>query len=253
MLSQTLSDDEYIRQRVKPRPGDPLYLCLSDLLIAIKALIPTGAARVLDYGCGGSPYRSFFALCQAYHRADLSGEGLDFEFTDDARLPDHIGGSYDCVLSTQVLEHVAESSTYLRESYRALRPGGTLVLSTHGMFEEHGCPHDYWRWTGYGLRRAVEDAGFRVDTIKKITTGPRAMLSLSEPLLWGFRLSGGLRARLIDIAIRAGRRLGPIRVHKTADALFANHRVVDVTEPGHSAYVGLALRAFKGGTVTSVN
>ena len=134
-------------------------------------------------------------------------------------------------------------------SYRALRPGGTLVLSTHGMFEEHGCPDDYWRWTGFGLRRAVEDAGFQVDTIKKITTGPRAILSLSEPLLWSVRFSGGLRARLIDIALRAGRRVGPIRVHKTADALLANHRVVDVTEPAHSTYVGLALRAFKGGTV----
>jgi SAM-dependent methyltransferase len=248
-LSDILSADEYNRQRIEPRPGDPVYLCLSDLLIALKELIPTGAARVLDYGCGGSPYRTLFTLCHTYHRADLSGDGLDFEFTDDARLPDHVGDAYDCVLSTQVLEHVAESAAYLRESYRALRPGGTLVLSTHGMFEEHGCPHDYWRWTGFGLRRAVEDAGFHVDTIKKLTTGPRAMLSLSEPLLWGARFSGGLRARLVDIALRAGRRLGPIRVHNTADALFATHRVVDVTEPDHSTYVGLALRAFKGGTV----
>jgi len=248
VLSEILSANEYIRQRIEPRPGDPAYLCLSDLLIALKGLIPTSAARVLDFGCGGSPYRALFTLCQTYHRADLSGDGLDFEFTDDARLPDYVGDSYDCVLSTQVLEHVAESSTYLRESYRALRPGGTLVLSTHGMFEEHGCPDDYWRWTGFGLRRAVEDAGFQVDTIKKITTGPRAILSLSEPLLWSVRFSGGFRAHLIDLALRAGRRVGPIRVHKTADALLANHRVVDVSEPD-STYVGLALRAFKGGTV----
>jgi SAM-dependent methyltransferase len=248
-LPEILSANEYVRQRIEPRVGDPLYLCLSDLFIALKALIPTGAARVLDYGCGGSPYRTLFTLCETYHRADLSGDGLDFEFTDDALLPDHVGGSYDCVLSTQVLEHVAESSAYLRESYRALRPGGMLVLSTHGMFEEHGCPHDYWRWTGFGLRRVVEEAGFNVDSIKKVTTGPRAILSLSEPLLWSVGFSGGFRARLVNIAIRAGRRLGPVRVHKTADALLANHRVVDVTEPGHSAYVGLALRAFKGGTM----
>jgi SAM-dependent methyltransferase len=248
-LSETLRADEYIRQRIEPRPGDPLYLCLSDLLIAIKTLVPTSAVRVLDYGCGGSPYRTLFTSCQTYHRADLSGEGLDFEFKDDARLPDHVGGSYDCVLSTQVLEHVAESATYLREAYRALRPGGTLVLSTHGMFEEHGCPYDYWRWTGFGLLRAVEDAGFRVDAIKKVTTGPRAFLSLSEPYLWGARFGGSLRARFFDVALRAGRRLGPIRVHKTADALFADLRVVDASEPGHSAYVGLVLRASKGGTV----
>jgi SAM-dependent methyltransferase len=249
VLSETLSADEYTRQRVEPQPGDPLYLCLSDLLIGLKGLIPIDASRVLDYGCGGSPYRNLFKLCQTYHRADLSGRRLDFQFTDDARLPDDVGNSYDCVLSTQVLEHVAESPAYLRESYRALRPGGTLVLSTHGMFEEHGCPYDYWRWTGFGLRRAVEDAGFHVSTIKKLTTGPRAFLSLSEPYLWGARFGGGLGARLFDIGIRAARRLGPIRLHKTADALFASHRVVDATEAGHSAYVGLALRAVKSGTV----
>src|ERR1700722_12991668 len=95
-LSEILNADEYIRQRVEPRPGDPAYLCLSDLLIALKGLIPTGAARVLDFGCGGSPYRNLFTLCQTYHRADLSGERLDFEFTDDARLPDQVSGSYDC-------------------------------------------------------------------------------------------------------------------------------------------------------------
>src|SRR4051812_26582751 len=118
MLSEILSANEYVRQRIEPRPGDPAYLCLSDLLIALKGLIPTDAGRVLDYGCGGSPYRTLFTSCETYHRADLSGDGLDFEFTDDARLPDQVGDSYDCVLSTQVLEHVAESSTYLRESYR---------------------------------------------------------------------------------------------------------------------------------------
>src|SRR5262252_9519759 len=97
-LAETLDAKEYLRQRLEPRPGDPLYLCLSDLLIAIRNLLPRRASRVLDYGCGGSPYRAIFGEC-TYHRADLAGgSNLDFKYGADARLPPE-AADYDCVLS----------------------------------------------------------------------------------------------------------------------------------------------------------
>jgi hypothetical protein len=37
---EALAAQEYLRERLEPRPGDPFYLCLSDLLIAIKGLVP---------------------------------------------------------------------------------------------------------------------------------------------------------------------------------------------------------------------
>lgn len=46
-----LSSDEYLRQRIQPKLGDPFYLCLSDLLLALEGLIPKSAARVLGYLC----------------------------------------------------------------------------------------------------------------------------------------------------------------------------------------------------------
>jgi hypothetical protein len=97
----------YARQRLHPRPGDHLYLHLSDLLMGLRDIIPLDAESVLDFGCGASPYRTLFGRCTTYHRADLAGreQNLDFEFTPDAQLPEQIG-RYDCVLSTQVLEHV---------------------------------------------------------------------------------------------------------------------------------------------------
>jgi len=149
-LAETLADKAYLRERLEPRPGDPIYLCLSDLLIAIRALVPPHTSKVLDYGCGGSPYRLLFGEC-IYHRADLAGgRNLDFEYSTDGRLPPE-AGDYDFVLSTQVLEHVEDPTTYLQECCRVLRPGGHLLLTTHGMFEDHAVPHDYWRWTAGGL------------------------------------------------------------------------------------------------------
>jgi SAM-dependent methyltransferase len=68
---------------------------------------------------------------------------------------------YDAVLCTQVLEHVPEPLKALKELHRVLIPGGTLWLSTPFYFEEHETPHDYFRYTQFGLRYLIEQAGFQ--------------------------------------------------------------------------------------------
>jgi SAM-dependent methyltransferase len=170
-----LVQKDYLRERLDPRPGDPAYLHLRDLRLALGEAITTlQAPRVLDYGCGGSPYRSLFSPT-AYHRADIPGTpGLDYEFDEESHVAAP-NDSYDCVLSTQVLEHVRRPERYLAECFRLLAPGGRLLLSTHGIYEEHGCPHDFQRWTSDGLRLAVENAGFDVKRLRKLTGGARAV------------------------------------------------------------------------------
>jgi SAM-dependent methyltransferase len=51
--------------------------------------------------------------------ADLNNEGLPF--------PD---ASFDLITCTEVIEHLEHYRSTLREMYRVLKPGGTLVLST---------------------------------------------------------------------------------------------------------------------------
>ncbi len=238
-----LGADAYVRQRIAPRHGEPYYLHLSDLLIALKNLIPAGASRVLDYGCGGSPYRQLLSG-SVYHRADLAGgRDLDFEYSSDARLPADLA-NYDCVLSTQVLEHVENPETYLKECYRVLRPGGHLLLTTHGLFEDHACPYDYWRWTVFGLRRQVETTGFNVEKIMKLTTGPRGALFLAEREFYRLRFKGaGLYGQAFSMGVRVIQRLGARRLHLASDKSFPHHRVVDANESGHDIYVNIALLA----------
>ena len=240
-----LGEAQYLKQRLTPQPGDVLYLHLSDLLIALRALVPKNLSMVLDYGCGGSPYRPLFGSC-TYHRADLSGgNNLDFEYGPDARLPSVISG-YDCVLSTQVLEHVEDPETYLGECYRVLRPGGCLLLTTHGLYEDHACPYDYWRWTVYGLKRVVENSGLKVEATKKLTTGPRSAVFLAEREFNRLRFgAAGAYGKLLSIGVRTVRRLGSRRRHETCDISFAANRVVDMGEPGHDMYVAIALLAFR--------
>jgi SAM-dependent methyltransferase len=245
-----LASEDYIRHRLQPAPGDAFYLHLSDLLLAVKELIPGNVERVLDFGSGGSPYRSLFGSC-TYDRADLAGSAadLDFEYGPDSVLP-AATSNYDCVLSSQVLEHVASPPAYLAECYRALKPGGQLILSTHGTFEDHACPYDYWRWTVYGLRKLVEEVGFEVEALKKLTTGPRAAVFIAERERerLDFKQIGlctrvGLYSRVLDCGARLFRGVGAWRIHKACDANLGQHRVVDADQPGHDIYIAIALVA----------
>jgi SAM-dependent methyltransferase len=267
-----LGAEEYIRERIELTPGDNAYLHLTDLLLGLKTLMPANITRILDYGCGGSPYRPLFGAC-TYHRADLAGDlAVDFEYGPDSRLPAELA-DYDCVLSTQVLEHVLSPTTYLSEAYRVLKPGGHLLLSTHGLFEDHACPYDYWRWTVYGLRKLVADTGFKVDRILKLTTGPRAALFLAERELFMLRSKEPARLRfkgaasflsnivallrfsassqgrdqfythMLHYAMRVAQFGDAKRRHDACDASFPGHSMADEGESGHDMYIAVVILA----------
>ncbi len=131
-------------------------------------LLPPGE-RLLDYGCGSQPYRSLFTRKFSHY------VGADFPRNDRAELTIGPRGTlpvedavFDCVLSTQVLEHVEDPRTYLGEAHRVLRPEGSLVLSTHGVWRYHPDPGDYWRWTIDGLQLELSRAGFDVWWVQSI-------------------------------------------------------------------------------------
>ena len=74
----------------------------------------------------------------------------------------------DYVISSQVLEHVASPGRYLREAHRMLKPGGKLLLSTHGLWPYHPTPTDFRRWTRAGLVAELEASGFRLARLVSI-------------------------------------------------------------------------------------
>lgn len=113
--------------------------------------------RVLDLGCGTAPYRSCFrGGLAAYTGADVApGPGVDVLLTPGEPLP-FAPASFDTVLSTQVLEHVADLPQAFAEMVRVLRPGGTLVLTVPFLYGLHGEPHDYRRFTEFGLAALLE-------------------------------------------------------------------------------------------------
>src|SRR6187431_2690649 len=99
-----IQDKDYLRERLEPRSGDPDYIHLSDLLMALEEFRTDEAITILDYGCGGSPYRSLFPNAE-YKRADfVEMDDLDYVIGGDSRV-DERDSTFDLILSTQVAEH----------------------------------------------------------------------------------------------------------------------------------------------------
>lgn len=244
-LPDSLAAADYLRQRNEPHPRDGFYLPLSDLLLFLEVCGQRTFETVLDYGCGGSPYRRLFRGVRRYLRADyVESPDIDFRIDDSGILP-LPANSCDCVLSTQVLEHVLAPQVYLAEGLRVLRPGGTLILTTNGIWEDHGCPYDFWRWTADGLRREVAQAGFDVEQVRKLTTGPRAVLFLLQGMPYQLsdsrRTMHGLGLWLLNRLVFANME----RVNRWSDRRYASHRSVDAGEQGHRLYIGLGVVAIK--------
>ncbi len=128
--------------------------------------------KVIDYGCGNMPYRPLFEKAE-YLGADFPGNEQCHLLISDSGCIDVESHTADVVLSSQVLEHVADVPRYLQESHRVLKPDGYLFLSTHGVWKYHPDPCDYWRWTCDGLRKIVSDNGFEVVELTGVM-GPEA-------------------------------------------------------------------------------
>lgn len=120
---------------------------------------------VYDLGCGEKPYENFFRqYCSSYVGVDWSGtvHKLKADVIADLNLPLPLhDGIADTVVSLSVLEHLKEPAVMLAEAFRILRPTGLLVLQVPFMWHVHEAPHDYFRFTRYGLTHLLEKAGFQ--------------------------------------------------------------------------------------------
>jgi SAM-dependent methyltransferase len=244
-----------VRERLSPKPSDASYLALSDLLMAVKKAATSAPITILDFGSGFAPYRSLFPESR-YLRADLAstpngtGETLGREeeypepdciISDDGKVG-HDSDAFDYVLSTQVLEHVRNPEIYLAECFRLLKPGGKLFLTTHGTWHEHGSPYDFRRWTSFGLKYELEKAGFNVLRMEKVTTGPRAMVWFLEMYL---SIDAPSRKSLLGVWHWLSRFVPRQWIHRQADWLYPDCRVVPSDVEGHRIYLCLAAYAEK--------
>lgn len=112
-------------------------------------ILPGLGGRVLDAGCGDTPYRTWFGGVTEYVGLDLKpGPRVDVVIAPGEPWP-LPSGHFDVLLASQVLEHVEALDLVLAEMERVLRPGGTMVLSFPFIYNEHGAPFDFQRFSAH--------------------------------------------------------------------------------------------------------
>lgn len=130
---------------------------------------------VADLGCGTSPYRDLILRrATRYVGVDWpssfhGSSGVDV-YGDISRAVPLRTASVDTVTAFQVLEHVREPALFLSECRRVLRAGGQLFIVVPFQWQVHEAPHDYYRYTRYGLEHLLTQAGF-IDIDVQPTTG----------------------------------------------------------------------------------
>ena len=88
----------------------------------------------------------------------IDGPGVDL-VANAHELP-FADAAFECVVSTETLEHDSAFWLSLGEMGRVLRPGGHLLVTTRGIAcSEHDFPSDYWRFTAQTGPLLAELAG----------------------------------------------------------------------------------------------
>jgi ubiquinone/menaquinone biosynthesis C-methylase UbiE len=142
--------------------------CLVDLQVRtvyafLRRTVPAMHGKVLDVGCGESPYAHLLTERASYTGVDVI-EANQFGMTGrneiisfDGRTLPFSNDYFDHIICTEVIEHVEEPKTFVAELRRVLRNGGTLVATIPFSARVHHEPYDYQRFTPWGLKRLFAD------------------------------------------------------------------------------------------------
>jgi SAM-dependent methyltransferase len=110
-------------------------------------------------------------------------------FADGAHLP-FAEGTFAAVLCLEVIEHVPDPAHVFAEIARVLSPGGQAWLSMPFLYPVHDAPHDYQRYTEFGLRRDLQRVGLQIVSLRR---AGNAMTGAG--LLACLALAGGVQSR----------------------------------------------------------
>lgn len=153
---------------------DPRHVGLSSRLISDmtavayhRAIQSFATGRLVDLGCGSVPlYQMYRPHVEEITCIDWPHSHYDLQFADYfmdlSKSLDLTSEYYDTIVSSDVLEHVAEVDVIWSEMTRVCKPGGHIIIGTPFLYPLHDAPYDYWRYTSYNLRRCCEKHGLEV-------------------------------------------------------------------------------------------
>ena len=137
--------------------------------VALEAFASDMRGRVMDIGGKRENKRGTFQppehQAQAWWYVNLDMTTNPNVYADAGQLP-LMGQSVDCVICTEVLEHLPRPERCVAEIHRLLRDGGVALISVPFLYPTHADPYDYQRFTEDGLRNLFRD--FKTVTVYRM-------------------------------------------------------------------------------------
>lgn len=121
--------------------------------------------RVLDLGCGASPWRRYFPKAHAFIRMDRYAADSEVVIIDNIYCLPLENGAVHTVLLSRMLGDIPDQRRLMGELARVLTPGGRVLVYEAISYPQHDLPHDYWRVLPAGLRWAAESANLEVEEL----------------------------------------------------------------------------------------
>lgn len=109
--------------------------------------------KILDIGTGKYNVEAFFHESNSVLKTDVNPD-YGHEVVSVTSIP--YKNEFDVITCINVLEHVPDTQRAVKSLCDALKSDGVLFLSTPFIFPLHDVPHDYYRFTEFGLRRLFE-------------------------------------------------------------------------------------------------
>lgn len=144
--------------------NDSNFLVLKPLInCLIESTQKYANGKVLDIACGNKPYEKLFKHCEQYLGCDIvQSSNNKVDILCEANKIPLDSNSFNTILSTQAIEHIGDYKGMIKEVFRLLDNGGHFILSGPMYWHLHEEPYDYYRFTKYGFKYILEDAGFEV-------------------------------------------------------------------------------------------
>jgi SAM-dependent methyltransferase len=118
---------------------------------------------------------------QTYLGVDIEkGPGVDEICDANSLLDKYPANSFDVVLSTEMLEHVAEWRLVVHNLKQLVKPGGVLLITTRSVgFGYHGYPYDFWRFQQEDIRAVFSD--LTIEVLEDDPKQPGVFLKARKP------------------------------------------------------------------------
>ena len=142
----------YVGQFMVPLLHAKIQLMFHQYLLPYKE-----GESALDIGCGEQPLRNTIeTMGYEYKSLDTQqNKSLSVDFVcpiDRDSLEDEVSkNSFDLIVVTEVLEHVADWDLAFRNMSALLAPNGKILITCPHRFQLHEEPFDFWRPTPYAI------------------------------------------------------------------------------------------------------